>query len=355
MSKPDATSPPVLAKFESRVFSTVGPTCVLDTTGNVACWNTAFGEVLARPLGLAINHPSTLTTKLSESRDRQVWVEELGILLPERGVVQFRVVGSQLADDDGQVLGWSLHFVPIEIEQGARIWDAIVNRIDEEITWSKYARVYDTLLQQFQEYNSLLSAVAELVGDATRCIDLGAGTGNSATRLLRANDRRSVLAVDANASMLKVFRTKVTASQRNRLRIVESDIQAMPWLRDGDFDAATMVNVLYALDEPADCLREVRRVLSNDGALVVTTPHSETSVPSLFTALEGDLKRQGLFEGETANAFHAARERHAALDSKIHRFNIDQIRDLITTCGFSIESMRPAYVDAVVLLKARKT
>ena len=87
--------------------------------------------------------------------------------------------------------------------------------------------------------------------------------------------------------------------------------------------------------------------------LVLTSPHRQTSVDRLFTSLRDDLKRQGIFEAHE-EAFWAARERHDAMDSQIHRFEIEEIRTMIESSGFDIESMSSEYADAVMLIKAFK-
>ena len=75
--------------------------------------------------------------------------------------------------------------------------------------------VYDTFLLEFPEYLDLIKRVTSQVGNARRCLDLGAGTGNGTVCLLKGNPNREVWAVEINDTMLRNFRAKLEASGLN--------------------------------------------------------------------------------------------------------------------------------------------
>ena len=268
-------------------------------------------------------------------------------------MVAFHKIIGEILDDTGEIVAWSVHLIVIDAELAVKVWSCVLNRIKQSTNWSKYATVYDALLLKFSEYSRLLDKVATQLVGAKNCIDLGAGTGNSAIALLRSDPSRLVCAVDANEFMLDRLRHKLSSMIPSRLTVYQCDIHSMPCFPDERFDGASMVNTLYALDDPASCLREVCRIIKSRGMLVLTSPHRQTSVDRLFTSLRDDLKRQGIFEAHE-EAFWAARERHDAMDSQIHRFEIEEIRTMIESSGFDIESMSSEYADAVMLIKAFK-
>ena len=238
-------------------------------------------------------------------------------------------------------------------ERSEKLWASVVRRLEQEVTWSRYAVVYDALLLNFPEYVDLLRILAIQIRDAQLCLDLGAGTGNSAFALLDNDPTRIVWAVESNEVMLRQFRKKANENYTNRLNIVKDDIHRMPEFGGAFFDAVTMVNTLYALDDPDACLREVNRVLRVDGTLALSTPHQDTDVDQLFAGLKGALIKKGIFES-LEEAFHAARERHAAMSSQIHQFTVNQLDSMLSDSGFQINSMFSAYVDSVKVIQATK-
>jgi len=233
------------------------------------------------------------------------------------------------------------------------MWHRVISRLEGEITWSKYSAVYDALLLKFPAYRRLLRQVAEEVGEAKRCADLGAGTGNSTVALLEADPKRSVWAIDSNRFMLRRLLKKVGNRFPGRLQVQQENVERLRSFGNQMFDAVTLVNTLYAIDDPSRCLHEVRRVLSDDGRLVLTTPHADTDVPRLLASLRDALEAQGRLE-VSLDAYRNVCERHQTLSEQIHQRTIAQTVELIESCGFDIQCCVPAYNDAVILVSARK-
>ncbi|QXJ20816.1 class I SAM-dependent methyltransferase [Actinomadura graeca] len=92
----------------------------------------------------------------------------------------------------------------------------------------------------------------------SRVLDIGCGEG-ALTAALPAGPPFLLAGVDASATMLR-------AHPGPRVR---ADAVRLPF-RDGSFDAAVAVNVLWHLGEPRLALREARRVLAPGGLLIVT-------------------------------------------------------------------------------------
>ena len=101
------------------------------------------------------------------------------------GEVRFRKVAAQITDDVGNTIGWSVCLNVLDAGSGDGIWPDVLARMEDEVNWSHYAVVYDTLLLAFPEYGALIEQVTRLVDGKRRCIDLGAGTGNNALPLLK--------------------------------------------------------------------------------------------------------------------------------------------------------------------------
>jgi ubiquinone/menaquinone biosynthesis C-methylase UbiE len=357
-----------VTEVREKILDFVGPTYVLDQSYRFVDWNPTFEELIAKPLRLArgqhvksfISGLFNVTDAVGQTLDNcenhslfQVNIAPLTIRLENFGEVVFRKLAVQIPDGQGGIQGWSVHLFIVSAERSEELWASIVRRLEQEVTWSRYAVVYDKLLLNFPDYLDLLKIVVSQIEHAQLCLDLGAGTGNSALALLDNDPTRIVWAIESNEIMLRQFRNKVSENYRNRLHIVKDDIHKMPDFDAAFFDSATMVNTLYALDDPEACLREVNRVLKMEGTLALSTPHKGTNVDQLFVRLKEALVKKGIFES-LEKAFHAARERHAAINSQIHRFTVKQLELILSDSGFQISSMFSAYVDSVKVIRATK-
>jgi ubiquinone/menaquinone biosynthesis C-methylase UbiE len=358
----------LITEVREKILDLVGPTYILDQSYHFVDWNPVFEQLIAKPLGLVRGqHAESFIEGLLNVGDvvrrsidtfgfdapPQVDTELLEFELEEFGKVMFRKMAAQIPDGQGGIHGWSVHLVIVNVERSDELWASVVRRLEQEVNWSRYAVIYDALLLNFPDYMDLLNIVARQIQDAQLCLDLGAGTGNSALALLDNDPTRVVWAVESNEVMLRQFRRKVSENYANRLNIVKDDIHRMPEFAGAFFDAVTMVNTLYALDDPDACIREASRVMRVGGTLAISTPHERTDVDQLFARLKEALEEKGVFES-LENAFHAARARHAAISSQIHRFTVNQLDSMLTGAGFQIDSMFSAYVDSVQVIRATK-
>jgi ubiquinone/menaquinone biosynthesis C-methylase UbiE len=120
------------------------------------------------------------------------------------------------------------------------------------------------------------------------------------------------------------------------------------------FDAAIMINVLYAVDDSVKCLRQVRRLLKPGGRLFLSTSHSETDLGRLFLRMRKVLQGKGLWE-ELEEDFNQTRDRHVQMDGLIHRETKERIRDYLENAGFTIKNwLDDEYVGAVVIVVAER-
>jgi ubiquinone/menaquinone biosynthesis C-methylase UbiE len=102
-----------------------------------------------------------------------------------------------------------------------------------------------------------------------RVIDIACGTGIVArTAAARVGRGGAVAGVDLNPGMLKVARTVKTTDEAASVQWYEASADRLPF-PDGSFDVAyCQLGLQFFADRPA-ALREMRRVLSTEGALAV--------------------------------------------------------------------------------------
>ncbi len=112
--------------------------------------------------------------------------------------------------------------------------------------------------------DELLDDLAPRLGDATRLVDIGTGTGQLALGALARWPQVSVVGVDASAGMcaaadLEADRT-LAAADRGRFRSEVAFADELPFA-DASFDMAVSSFVFQLVPRRARALREARRIL----------------------------------------------------------------------------------------------
>ena len=181
--------------------------------------------MVAKPLRLLRGtHAENLILALDNSREviaraQEMFQENLGMPLvdceilrirtPRHGLVRFRKIAAQIAETAVHGLVWTVTLNVEHAENAELLWKDVNRRLTAEVNWSRYAESYDKILLNFPEYQNLLRQVGGMLGNARRCADLGAGTGNSTVSLLDGHPDRLVSAFEANEVMLQHLRAKL--------------------------------------------------------------------------------------------------------------------------------------------------
>lgn len=151
------------------------------------------------------------------------------------------------------------------------------------------ARAYDELTRQDWwrgQVRRLLDYVDVRRGPR-RVLDLGCGPGVSALALAEALPPGSeVVGVDLSPEMVARARAQLAARSPllRGVHFLRADACRLP-LRAGSFDLVTGHSFLYLVPDRQSALREARRVLASDGALVFMEPNRDGSLAR--AALEG--------------------------------------------------------------------
>lgn len=132
-----------------------------------------------------------------------------------------------------------------------------------------YARHRDTTDKRF------IDQIADLLGPPGFLVDVGAGIGGPARRLIDRGFR--VVAVEPSPAMIAVGRDRLPP-----LTYVQAVGEAMP-LPDTSFDAATVLYVLHHCDDPEELLREAKRVVRPGGRIVVVSGSEDCARQRFFS------------------------------------------------------------------------
>jgi SAM-dependent methyltransferase len=130
-------------------------------------------------------------------------------------------------------------------------------------------------------HDDLLRALARPAAHE-RVLDVAAGTGAVARAF--AGSVRLVVGVDATDEMLREAQALAAGPD---VALVEADAQDLPF-PDGQFDLVTCVRALHHMSRPLACLAEMRRVLADDGRLLVVdnVTYEEAALAGRHNGLE---------------------------------------------------------------------
>jgi ubiquinone/menaquinone biosynthesis C-methylase UbiE len=355
----------VARDLRRSVLDLITPTYLLDDSYHFLDWNPAFDIIVARQLRLRRGHHALdFVEKLVNSKQSEVHakmafcegnvplvdMEPLLFQSEEYGLIKFWKVACQITE--GGVSAWSVSLNILDAERLGDLWDAIRRKLRERVNWSAYSLVYDKILLRFARYNTLVQKVAGRLQGLGTCADLGAGTGNGTIQLRRQNPSMTIYAIEPNDQMLTQMVSKLNDEKMypsNNLFVIKQGIENLSELQEEFFDGAMMINVLYAVDDPELCLKEVARVLKKGAPLVLTTPHEKTSIDRLFNVMRDEFRESGIYE-ELKDGVEQAYVRHQSMLAKIHRYTIEDIQGQLEQSGFDIEDFEPReYTGAVIL------
>ena len=152
--------------------------------------------------------------------------------------------------------------------------------------WDRNAGRYDRFMRKDRAaYEKMYELIRPIV-KAKTVLELAAGTGMIAKNIVIA--AAHIEATDASAEMI------AEAKRDNRsakLHFSVQDMFCLPYA-DGSFDAVIVSNALHIVPQPEKALREIRRVLKDDGILIAPTfTHAGNSfsgrVKAFFMKLAG--------------------------------------------------------------------
>jgi len=135
--------------------------------------------------------------------------------------------------------------------------------MDEGLVPSKF---YDRAYQEFEVDESGLPD-RKIDGGKTlkgkRILSVGCGTGQDIYFLTRDNE---VYGIDSSE-------TAVTLARRYGVRAKVGDLEKPLDFKDGEFDVIVCKDILEHLDNPLQLMKEIYRLLREDGYLVVNVPN----------------------------------------------------------------------------------
>jgi len=353
--------------YQAPRYST--PTYFLDTHLAVIHWNVAFELIFRSALprirrrhvnfliaelansSAVFDHARAFTEEVKRGRLPLIDCEPLLYESQDYGRVEFEKVAAQLTDADANLKAWSVALLLKRIDWDMYLTD-LEQRLRDDKLWGIYAVSYDAVLSGFPPYKELVQEVLRgIPPDAGHILELGAGTGNVTKALIDRGYR--VTAVENNTFMLeKLYEKQLQLT--GRLTLVLESLDNTDFGEERSFDAAVAVNVAYALDDPAGCFRRVAEVLRPGGMFVLSTTHSETNLGPLLLSIKDNLRGKGELQQKEEH-YQRVVEINKDIEYKLaRRHSREQYQAWLEQVGFRVIYNEPSYVNAVVVIHARK-
>ena len=131
--------------------------------------------------------------------------------------------------------------------------------------WDRNARIYNRFMRKDRAAYETMYALIRPVVKTKTVLELATGTGLIAKHIVNA--AAHIEATDASAEMI----TEAKRDNRSaKLHFSVQDMFSLPYA-DGSFDAVIVSNALHIVPQPEKALREIRRVLKDDGVLIAPT------------------------------------------------------------------------------------
>jgi ubiquinone/menaquinone biosynthesis C-methylase UbiE len=243
-----------------------------------------------------------------------------------------KIATSALGGDAGATVGWVSVLNVDSVEKADEYYLELSDRMAAQLSWTKYAMCYDSVLQEFKPYQELAQAHIDAIGAGQRVLDLGAGTGYLTKQLLKK--RKQVRAVDFNDAMLQRLRTACNGYPG--LTVMKADLESLQGLPPEEYDGVVMMNALSWLPSPLSCLRKAWSALRRGGVIAFSCPSDGSTLDALFGAIQADLVKRNRFE-RLRREFDQVRERNEEMERRgwLRKFTLDQVEQLLTNAGFA--------------------
>ena len=145
--------------------------------------------------------------------------------------------------------------------------------------WDRNAGRYDRFMRKDREaYEKMYELIRPVVKDKT-VLELAAGTGLIARHIVNA--AAHIEATDASPEMITEARRGNCSA---KLHFSVQDMFSLPYAGNS-FDVVIVSNALHIVPQPGKSLREIKRVMKDDGVLIAPTfTHAENSLTGKIKA-----------------------------------------------------------------------
>ncbi len=131
--------------------------------------------------------------------------------------------------------------------------------------WGKISSFYNKMFVNANSYKKMYSLMRNSLNEENSVLELGTASGLVARAI--SDKVKEVYAIDYSNEMIE--KAKELTSETNIFYSVQDSMSLQ--FEDKRFDAVIIANVLHIMERPEGCLKEIRRVLKDDGLLIAPT------------------------------------------------------------------------------------
>ena len=144
---------------------------------------------------------------------------------------------------------------------------------DHKNFWDRNAGLYDCFMRKDRAvYEKMYELIRPVVKDKT-VLEVATGTGLIAKHIVKVAAR--IEATDASSKMIAEAKRGNCSA---KLHFSVQDMFSLPYAGNS-FDVVIVSNALHIVPQPEKSLREIKRVLKDDGVLIAPTfTHAENSL-----------------------------------------------------------------------------
>jgi len=145
------------------------------------------------------------------------------------------------------------------------------NRIELEKTfWNSFAKKYDGFINNnvSKTYRTILDHLAHDTKMTKNLLEIATGTGIIALKL--SDQISEIIAIDIAPEMIRIAKEKCIQKSVSNIDFRIGDSCNLEF-QDKTFDTIIASNVLHLLFEPNLALQEMKRVLKDDGQIIIPT------------------------------------------------------------------------------------
>lgn len=160
--------------------------------------------------------------------------------------------------------------------------------------WEKQATKYDKRMKSFSlEYQRTVERVIEYIHEDSVVLDVACGTGIVSLEIAQYVDK--IEAIDISPSMIEVAQQKAKQHKIENISFNVADAYRLKY-PNKYFDIVLLVNILHVIKNPEIVLKEAKRLLKDDGILLISVECSGENPMNLFLLVQKIVKILGIIK-----------------------------------------------------------